>query len=217
MLFPMNFSRFFFCVLLVLLTGFYQLQAQVNIGLKAGVGTYDVLPDSIGLAGGGLDNGVLKVNNVSPGYFAGLVAQINRKGFIIQPEVIYHYHTTDFDVSLPGQTGSLQRAREKYQTLATSLMLGTKAGPLRLNLGPVGYYLLKNDSQLVSNYTFESATNHFVFGFQAGLGVDVWKLLIDLRYESYFQRFGDHLIFAGNSVSFQDTAKRLVASVAFVF
>lgn len=217
MCFYMNIRQIVLFFFLVISAGFYGLNAQTKIGLKAGVGTYDVLPDSISLAGGGLDDGVLKVYDVSPGYFAGLVAQINRKGFIIQPEVIYHFHTTDFDVLLPGQAGSLQRAREKYQTLSTALMLGTKAGPLRLNLGPVGYYLLKNDSQLVSRFSFDSATHHFVFGFQAGLGVDVWKLLIDLRYESYFQRFGDHLIYAGNSVSFHDTAKRLVASVAFVF
>jgi hypothetical protein len=215
--FFMNISRIVPFILWLVVLGFDGLQAQTKIGLKAGAGTYDVLPDSIGLTGAGVDDGVLKVYNVSPGYFAGLVAQFNRKGFIIQPEVIYHYHTTDFDVLLPGQTGSLQRAREKYQSVSTALMLGTKAGPLRLNLGPVGYYLLRNESQLVSSYAFDSATNHLVFGFQAGLGVDIWKVLIDLRYESHFQRFGDHLIYAGNSVSFQDTAKRLVASVAFVF
>jgi hypothetical protein len=192
------------------------IQAQNKIGLKVGAGVYDVLSDSINVSYQSSPY-VLKLVEAKTGYFVGTVAQFNRKGLVLQPEIFYHYNEVFYSFNASNSPNIGQPILERNHSLSALCLLGTKAGPLRLNLGPIAYWMFNNETELNRISGFSTRSFPLLFGFQAGLGVDFWKLLIDLRYESYFQPYGDHLTYENRKIHFNDTAKRLVASIAFLF
>jgi hypothetical protein len=193
------------------------VSAQFKGGFKFGAGTYDVLQDSVILRQNNNPVYTLHLVEARIGYFAGLVAQINMKGFILQPEFLYNYSRINMRLAnygLPDQSNAIE---ESLQSLCVPLMIGTKAGPLRLNLGPIATYHVLSSSDLLDIPGFSHELRHINWGFQAGLGIDFWKILFDLRYEGNINRFNNHLRFYDVQHAFNDRAKRLVASVSFVF
>jgi hypothetical protein len=192
------------------------IYAQNKFGIKVGAGTYDVLSDSVTVLYQG-STSTLKLIEAKTGYFVGTVAQFNRKGLVLQPELFYHYNQVIYSFNSLSSPNFNQVLIERNHSLGALCLLGTKAGPLRLNFGPIAYVMLNNETDLKQIPGFSIQNSSLLFGYQAGLGVDVWRLLIDLRYESYFQPFGNHLLFENKNIHFNDTAKRLVASIAILF
>ncbi len=210
----MNFRYCFPFILLFALVSISQ--AQFKIGVKAGLGSYDLGTDSINIQNGSLGNQVkIAVENASYGYHMGLVAQINLGGFIIQPEVVYNSNRVDFKVT---DGFSMDRiVSEKYQYLDIPVLFGTKAGPLRLNVGPVGHVFLQNTSGFTDFEGYKEDFKSLTLGFQAGLGIDFWKIFLDIRYEGNLTNFGSHFTFDGNQYQFSERPRRLLASISFVF
>lgn len=191
-------------------------EAQVKFGFKGGLSSYDLGTDSIIITqNGSQEVYTIKIEDANYGVHAGLVLQINVNGFIIQPEVVWNTNRVDFRVS-DGNNAS-QLISETYQYLDVPILFGTKAGPLRLNVGPVGHVFLKSTSGLMDFDGYEEDFRSMTVGFQAGLGLDFWKLLFDIRYEGNLTNFGSHITFFGNEYSFTERPRRLMASVAFVF
>ena len=191
-------------------------EAQVKFGFKGGLSSYDLGTDSIIIyQNGSQEVYTIKIEDANYGVHAGLVLQINVNGFIIQPEVVWNTNRVDFRVSDGNNVGQL--ISETYQYLDVPILFGTKAGPLRLNVGPVGHVFLKNTSGLMDFDGYEEDFRSMTVGFQAGLGLDFWKLLFDIRYEGNLTNFGSHITFFGSEYSFTERPRRLMASVAFVF
>jgi hypothetical protein len=206
--------KYFFAIMISVSA--YTAQAQFKIGVKAGIGSYDLGTDSIKIQNGSLGNQVkIAVEDASYGYHFGLVAQINLGGFIIQPEVLYNSNSVDFKVT---DGFSMDRiVKEKYQYLDIPILFGTKAGPLRLNVGPVGHVFLQNTSGFTDIEGYKEDFKSLTLGFQAGLGIDFWKILLDIRYEGNLTNFGSHITFDGNQYQFSERPRRLLASISFVF
>ncbi|HND75364.1 MAG TPA: hypothetical protein PKW10_13030, partial [Saprospiraceae bacterium] len=108
-------------------------------------------------------------------------------------------------------------AKETLQDLDIPIMLGFKSGILRLNAGPVGHLYLDSSSDLFKVSGYSEQFDKIKWGWQAGLGLDIWKFTIDLRYEGNFSKFGDHIRFGGKSYSFSDRPQRLIASLGLAF
>ena len=60
---------------------------------------------------------------------------------------------------------------------------------------------------------FDQAT----FGWLASLGLDVWNLMLDIRYEGNFSKFGDHFTYNGQQYSFDNSRARILVSVGISF
>lgn len=207
--------KYCFPVILLLL-GSVVSQAQFKIGVKAGMGSYDLGTDSIRIQNGSFGNQLkIAVENASYGYHLGLVSQINLGGFIIQPEVVYNTNKVDFKVTDGISTDKI--VSERYQYLDIPVLFGTKAGPLRLNVGPVGHVFLQNTSGFTDFEGYKEDFKSLTLGFQAGLGIDFWKILLDIRYEGNLSNFGNHITFDGKSYQFSERPRRLLASISFVF
>ena len=95
--------------------------------------------------------------------------------------------------------------------------MGIKLGPLRLGAGPVAHVHLNSNSELFDFDGFDQKFKELTWGYQAGIGLDLWKLVLDFRYEGNFNKYGDHLVFFGNTYAFDDNPGQLVASVGFAF
>lgn len=195
------------------------IQAQVRIGIRAGVSTSDLNPDDIRIFDqGGLDRFNIALKDARYGVHGGLVIRARINKFVIQPEVIFNSNKVDYavdDLQDPNSTTAIKT--EKFQYLDIPLMMGAKFGPLRLLAGPVGHVFINNSSELTDIDGYEEKFQEFTFGYQAGLGLDLWKFTIDARYEGNFSKFGDHFTFFGNEYAFDQSPARFVLSAGFLF
>ena len=188
------------------------LTAQLRFGVKGGLSTYDLgVNDALNITTGS-NTFQLNVDDSKYGYHLGIVLQGRIGNFIIQPEVVFNSNTVDF--SLDQLPNGSQILTERYQNLDIPFLLGLSAGPMRLMAGAVGHYFLKSTSELSDIETYQQKFDDLTYGWQAGIGVDVLNLMLDIRYEGNFSKFGDHIVFAGESYAFDHAPTRLLASLA---
>lgn len=188
-------------------------EAQIRYGFRAGLSSSNLDDDIFE------KNGVsLAIKEANYGYHFGVFARA-RLGevFYLQPEVTFNSNSVDFVVD-DFQEGLMNTVlNEKYQNLDIPLMLGLKFGPLRIEGGPTGHVYIASQTELDQIGGYERRFNDFTLGYQAGVGLDIWKILLDLRYEGNFSRFGDHMRIGGEEVKFSDKLSRWLLTVGFSF
>ncbi|MCB0685023.1 MAG: PorT family protein [Saprospiraceae bacterium] len=187
---------------------------QIRFGVKGGISTYDLgVNDALTITQGGNDF-LLDVQDAKYGYHAGLVLQIKLASFVIQPELLFNSNSVDYSFDLAASPTAGSVYTERYQNLDLPLMFGLKAGPMRLMAGPVGHYFLKSTSELFQFESYQQKFSDLTYGWQGGIGVDLLNVMVDIRYEGNFTKFGDHIIFSGQQYSFSNAPARLIASLA---
>ena len=125
------------------------------------------------------------------GYHVGIFTRLGAAGLYLQPELYLGSKGNNF-IKIEDTSGNEVQASGKvrFTTLDLPLLIGTKIGLSKLNLrfmaGPVASFVINE------NTTFDSAYQNIRdFGnykkqnwaYQAGAGVDVGNLTVDLRYE----------------------------------
>ncbi|SMG08445.1 Outer membrane protein beta-barrel domain-containing protein [Marivirga sericea] len=126
--------------------------------------------------------GEYKSGDAKFSYHGGIFARIKITGFYVQPEIYFNSVRGEYinpNPNLPVQDQTIEFNRNKIDL---PILVGWKMGPLRINAGPVASFNLDNE---IPNNT-NSAVSEYkssVFAYQAGIGVDISKIIIDLRYE----------------------------------
>ena len=126
----------------------------------------------------------LKSKNV--GWNAGLMARLNipLTNVYVQPELIYSHAS----YKLTDNSGNSEKL--KYGNIEIPVMLGFKVLFLNANVGPTFTVATMSDGDF---YKIDRPD----VGFQAGLGVTIKKITLDVRYHGYFSKkwkeidFGD--------------------------
>ncbi len=137
--------------------------------------------------------------------------------FLIQPEFNYHSNTSNFELSELTSDPISEVFSEKYQYLDIPLLLGCKIGPLRLMAGPEGHVFLNSTSSLLDIEGYEQDFQTLTLGWQGGIGLDLWNIILDIRYQGNFTNFGDHITFLGQEYEFNDSPSRVLFSVGWLF
>jgi hypothetical protein len=156
------------------------VQAQsFNLGLKAGVNLAKISTDFAS-----------EENRL--GYLVGSWARIGFAGMYVQPEAYIGSKGNKF-LSITQNNGNEVSAegKVKFTTLDVPILIGTKIGPSAFNIrfmaGPVISFVLDDNSTFSSAYDqatdFKSYKDQAI-GIQAGAGVDIGNLGVDLRYEA---------------------------------
>lgn len=163
----------------LLITVCFSTQAQFSLGIKGGVNFSSINSDN------------LKSSTVA-GYQAGLFARIGG-GLYLQPEVYLSSSGGKFTSNDNTYTGNV-----KFTNLNVPVLLGLRFGPKNLNLrimaGPEYISALSQSDNLSSNFNaaynnFGNAYKNNMLGYQAGAGVDLGALTVDLRYQGDFNNY----------------------------
>lgn len=205
-------------LLLVFLVFCVAINAQIKIGLKGGLSTFDIEPSSLILIDQNeVEAFKLQVADAKFGLHLGIFMQAIVGNFFVQPELIFNSNTVDYSLQdLRGSLGTSIRD-ENFQYLDIPIMLGFRFGPVRIGGGPVGHVFLNSTSDLYDFQGYDQNFQRLTYGWQAGLGLDIWKLHLDFRYEGNFTRFGDHIVFFGRNYSFDNAPSRMIASLGVSF
>jgi hypothetical protein len=156
--------------LLVLMAICMIAKAQISLGIKGGVNFSKINTDDLN-------------SSTLTGYQAGLFARIGN-GLYLQPEMYLSGTGGQFN-----STNDNFSAKVRFTDLVVPLLIGGSFGSKNLNVrimaGPVYSSVLNtNFSQSINNlYADFSRYNSSTVGLQAGLGVDIHAITVDLRYE----------------------------------
>ncbi len=214
-------SRFFW--LLGLISGILLTTeasvAQVRPGIKFGASTPDITPkDILVTLPSGENYYKIAVQDARYGVHGGAFVQVQIGGFFFQPEVLFNSSSTDYRVDsifTPG--GGSDVFRDSYRQLDFPLILGLKTGPVRLGGGPIGHLHLSDDSGFDKYPDFNALVKDLTWGWQAGVGLDLWKIHIDVRFEGNFSSLGEEITFFGRKFDFATNNNRFIASLGFSF
>ncbi|WP_316807606.1 porin family protein [Pedobacter agri] len=160
--------------------GWATSQAQTfNLGVKAGVNLSKLNADFAS-----------EENRL--GYQVGAWARIGGASFYVQPEAYIGSKGNKFiSFTNNNNTEIAAEGKVKFTTLDIPVLLGTKFGANNLNFrlmaGPVVSFVLDENSSFSSAYDQATDLKNYkdqAFGIQAGAGVDVGAISVDLRYEA---------------------------------
>lgn len=204
-------------IILALLLNTVILNAQFEFGVKAGISSIDLITNSIKV-GNGDQSFDLKYADAQYGHHFGIYSRVKLLGLYIEPAAIFNSNTVNYKLTQYSEGDPFSTIKnETYNRLDIPVMLGIKAGIVRIFGGPVGHIHISSRSELVDirgyNQKFKDAT----YGFQAGFGLDIWKIRFDISYEGNFSKFGDHISIDGQSYSFDDAASRIIGTVGYAF
>ncbi|MCB0372725.1 MAG: PorT family protein [Muricauda sp.] len=150
-------------------------QSGSGFGIKAGL-SYNKNGDLISSVGdGGQD--IIEGAEGKAGYHFGFWGKLDFPKIYLRPELVYSKTKSSYDVNGDSQDYDISK-------LDMPVLLGYKIiGPLHIFAGPAFQYTLNND---LGDLVVEDVKNDFTVGLNAGVGVNLGKLGLDVRYERGF-------------------------------
>lgn len=204
----------------LLLLSSMTLSAQVRLGIRAGVVNLNVPAGSNAIPrGAGSPELILDIDEAQFGIQGGLVLQIPLgEKWILQPEVIFNSNRVDYEVEELRSSGAISKIlSEKYQYLDIPLLIHYRLGALRLSGGALGHVYINSTSDLLAYENYEQRFEELTYGYQLGVGVDIWNIMLDVRYQGNFTRFGNHMYFNEERYDFDQRPERLIFSLGLLF
>ncbi len=137
-----------------------------------------------------IDGETISSGNATTGFHAGIFSRITLGFLYIQPEALF----TQSGGEIQLDDGVLNDIREiEFNKLDFPVMLGTRfLKVLRVQAGPTLSLLL--DAKVAGlEQEIKSGYKDATIGYQAGVGLDLWNLVLDLKYEGNLSTFGDEL------------------------
>jgi opacity protein-like surface antigen len=208
------------CIVSISLTA----NAQIKFGAKIGLTSTSIKLDETidNLSNSEFDQLVVKGTNAKVGFQGGIFTRITIVKLYIQPELLFTSTSGEVEVTAIGgiQDGITEVKEQKFRQIDFPIMIGYKAGPLRLQAGPVGTIILSSDPALdmFENVDVEEEFNGATWGYQVGIGFDLFKkVTIDIKYEGSLSKLADGVSIGDKSYNFDSRNNQFVASVGFFF
>lgn len=206
----MNKAIFFSIILLaVSIVG----QAQVKIGTRVGLSTFNLTQETI-------EEKTLRVALREANYglhFGFFIRGHLSKRIYLQPELLFNSNAVNYEVE-DKNVGIFKRILgEKYQYLDMPLIVGYKLGPLHIEGGPVGHAYLASKTELDVLEAYEQRLNNFHVGYQAGIGLDILRLILDVRFEGNFRDYDGAVHIGNQQIKFSNNSTRWILTLGYTF
>ncbi len=190
--------------------------SQVKFGLRGGINASKMNSSTE------VNTGDFKItcpNYSVIGYHAGLISQIELFSFFIQPELLYSAIHNDLEVyelnsSTPDEARTVS---QKLNRIDIPVMLGFKLKILKFEVGPVASFLISNTSDLETITEYDMQWSKATIGYQAGIGLDIGKIALDVKYEGNLSKLGTGIDIGNTTTSFDTRLNQIILSVGFFF
>jgi len=207
-------------LLLVLAASLFMFQladAQLfKYGLKGGIGFSKLKIEDITGIEDGSDVYDLVTGDAVSGYHIGLQARVKVAMIFIQPEL--YFNAGGATVEQIYDNGASEILNIKYNSIDVPLLVGGKLGPVRLMLGPVGSFVLTEENDLTSlDPDYSMLSSSMTWGWQGGIGVELSRFTLDVRYEGSISKLGENLTIGGKDYILDARPGKLLISLGFWF
>jgi hypothetical protein len=166
------------------------------------------------------ENISLESDGAEIGFHAGLFARLSipALGLFVQPEALFTQSGGNIRVTNDQDANFSQLRTYKFNKLDVPVLVGLKFGILRVNAGPSFSVMLSDDVE-VEGSTFseqvEEKFNTATVGYQAGIGLDAGRLIVDLKYEGNLSEWDDEVSFFGESFSTDLRNTQIILSLGY--
>jgi hypothetical protein len=191
----------------VLVIGVYAAQAQtLDFGLKAGL-NFSELSNNIPAQ--------FNATNAATGFVAGAYGRVGILGFFTQPELLYSQRKGAYTSNVDGSA-----VINTLSYLDVPVLFGYKLLFARVNIGPSFQFLMNanqeaSDAAKDPNFSKDNF-NKSVVGYQAGFGVDLSRLSVDLRYDGGLNSLGKEIVTStGMKIDYSTRASMWQLTVGF--
>jgi opacity protein-like surface antigen len=196
--------------------------SQIKFGLKAGVSTTSLSMSSLStITSGSTTYTVNALTSAKYGFNGGAFVRLTLFGIYVQPELLFSTRTNEYTVTdVTNQASPVSYvAKQNFNKLDIPVMVGFKLGPLRLNAGPSGSLLINSPKDLITNPDYKNNYNKLTFGYQAGLGFDLFgHLTFDVRYEGSLRNYQNQIQnLTGTKYNLDDRPNAFLFSVGLMF
>jgi hypothetical protein len=108
---------------------------------------------------------------------------------------------------------------QRFNRLEIPVLVGVRLGPVRLNAGPSATVPIGSPDNLINDPNFENMYRGTTFGYQAGVGVDIFNTItLDLRYGgSLSEEFGDAVNIGNQTFNLDSRQPQFIISVGVMF
>ncbi len=193
------------------------LSSQIEFGMKAGLHSLDLVSESIVLPGSDQDFEVDFVES-EYGFQFGLYTRIKLFGIYIEPAAMLHSTSINYTLDEIGDEGVIGAVRnEKFTNLDIPVMIGFKLLFVKAFFGPVAHLNISSASDLIDIPAYAQRFDKATYGFQAGLGFELWKLRFEAKYEGNLSKFGEHIYVGDDNFAFDNRPSRIIANVGYRF
>jgi hypothetical protein len=161
-----------------------------NWGIKGGIGFSSLKINDITGISEGADVYDLITGDGVMGYHLGVQTRIKIAMIYFQPELYWNAGGGTVEQIMDG--GVTEILEVKFNRMDLPLLVGVKLGPVRLNIGPVGSYVIseKNDGS-TADFDYKLYMDAMNWGWQGGIGLDLTKFSLDIRYEGSLSDLSD--------------------------
>lgn len=207
---------FIFCLSVV-----FGVNAQIKFGLKGGVNSSAIKLNEVITVSGEEKYSLEGLSERTIGFHGGFMLRVTFFGAFIQPELLFT--STGGEVQVKDLLGFDQTKPEWTETLEFKkldfpVMIGYKFGPARLQFGPVASFIISSKADLFNNAGYEEKYKSAIFGYQAGVGIDILKkVTFDFRYEGNLSKLGDGMTISGEDFNFDSRPNQLIFSLGIFF
>lgn len=163
-----------------------------NYGIKAGIGFSKLSINDLTDISNGSDVYDLITGDGVMGYHLGVQTRIKIAMIYIQPEL--YWNAGGGTIKMIEDGGATEIMQVKFNRMDLPILVGAKLGPIRLNIGPVGSVVINqsNDGSTIPT-DYELYLKSMNWGWQGGIGLDLTKLSLDVRYEGSLSDLSDSL------------------------
>lgn len=157
------------------------------------------------------------------GFHIGGIGYVTLFNVFLQPELLYTQTGQEISVvklnnqdNMPDPGGSVFFTN-RFHNISIPLAVGMEFGPARVGIGPVATFLVNSsiaDDELLEGVDFSYDTASL--GYQALAGIKLGSLILDLKYEGGFSKFGDGISFSGQRFDFQTSKRQFLISLGIL-
>lgn len=175
----------------------------INLGIKAGLNVQQLdIKEFEGM------QTIEELNSTDQkiGFHGGLYANINLPAFHIRTELLYTY--INYELSSTSISNEVKNFDFEFNRFDVPILAGLKLGPLRMNAGPVMSFTISEP-----NEAFEKGIKDATWGYQAGIGIEIKSICIDIRYEGPFSKMADSIRIEGEDYATDARASQFLIGV----
>lgn len=212
-----------FAIIFCLATWQVATAQDASFGIKVGLATNSVNLEVENQVTADGTNYQISAGDTKVGFLAGFMGRVSFGGLLLMPELYFSSTTNNYELSTGGVSAAVQDADQTLVKLDIPVLVGYKFGPMRVNAGPVGTFILSEENGIAgvllgaNAANVDEGTKGFTFGFQAGIGIDISKLAIDLRYEGNLSQLAEGLTVGGTEYQFDSRQRQIMLSVGVLF
>ena len=197
------------------------LNAQIKFGIKAGITSTSIKVDDIIAIDDASDIEELAIEGLGSriGLQGGVFSRITIAKLFIQPELLFTSTSGEIEITELLEDGSIENKikDQEFKQIDIPIMIGYKVGPLRLQAGPIASIVIDSQSALLDYDNYEEEFNGATWGYQVGIGLDIKKITIDIKYEGNLSKLGDGVTIGGETQEFDSRNSQFVFTLGFFF